>query len=49
MQGVKRVIHNTLAYESYHDVDMANTHPNFAAQLFHHLQIPTYLAYASDR
>jgi len=49
MQGMRRVIRNTLAYESYHDIDMANAHPNFAAQLFHHLPIPTYLAYASDR
>ena len=49
MQGMKRVIRNTIAYESYHDIDMANAHPNFAAQLFHHLPIPTYLAYASDR
>jgi len=46
---MKRVIRNTLAYESYHDIDMANAHPNFAAQLFNHLPIPTYLAYASDR
>ena len=49
MQGLWHMIRNTLAHESYWDIDMVNAHPKLAAQLFGHLPIPTYLAYASNR
>ena len=49
MQGVWHIIRNTLAYDSYFDIDMANAFPTFAAQLFGHLQIPVYLSYAKNR
>ena len=49
MQGLWHVLRNTLAHASYWDMDMVNAHPKLAAQLFGHLSIPTYLAYASNR
>ena len=49
LQGMRRVICNTLTHNFYYGIDTTNAHPNFAAQLFGHLPTPTYLAYANNR
>jgi hypothetical protein len=48
-QGLKKIVRNTLYYNTHYDIDIANCHPVIASQLFGHLDIPFLKEYAASR